>query len=353
MKKKEFLTEAKRKAIIADKEKAIIESFAKTFNKIKRIDENVINEVDSFEIASKNVSEVVRENDGPNAKYLTIKFNDGSEMYMYQNMRLGKRFALPKEFESKNYEAAYLNYILENSGHRFWEIYEFFNNMAIDGDSEESLNEFENETPKKFKPMDIVIWSPKKTRWNNEYGVRYGAKAKVIQVLGDMLKIEWLKDPSNLKLVGGQMDGNYFTDDFEFADVNQNDHEDWELANREQQYRINPYKLEENDIEYDQAADEQKIYLAIKDLLTTTDNEWDDMDTVLSVGEPRYSTFYCSFPLLFEYGERPNDLSELEEILKDKLGPMLYSKIEGRIEWNKRSDINHKPDVIATLSYGL
>ena len=44
MKKKEFLTEAKRKAIIADKEKAIIESFAKTFNKIKRIDENRINE---------------------------------------------------------------------------------------------------------------------------------------------------------------------------------------------------------------------------------------------------------------------------------------------------------------------
>jgi len=44
MKKKEFLTEAKRKAIIADKEKAIIESFAKTFNKIKRIDERRINE---------------------------------------------------------------------------------------------------------------------------------------------------------------------------------------------------------------------------------------------------------------------------------------------------------------------
>jgi len=44
MKNKEFLTEAKRKAIIADKEKAIIESFVKTFNKIKRIDENSINE---------------------------------------------------------------------------------------------------------------------------------------------------------------------------------------------------------------------------------------------------------------------------------------------------------------------
>ena len=44
MKKKEFLTEAKIRAIIADKEKAIIESFAKTFNRIKRIDENAINE---------------------------------------------------------------------------------------------------------------------------------------------------------------------------------------------------------------------------------------------------------------------------------------------------------------------
>jgi hypothetical protein len=42
MKKKEFLTEAKRKAIIADKEKVIIESFAKMFNRIKRIDENEI-----------------------------------------------------------------------------------------------------------------------------------------------------------------------------------------------------------------------------------------------------------------------------------------------------------------------
>jgi hypothetical protein len=47
MKKKEFLTEAKRKAIISDKEKAILESFVKTFNKIKRIDEN---ELDMGEI---------------------------------------------------------------------------------------------------------------------------------------------------------------------------------------------------------------------------------------------------------------------------------------------------------------
>ena len=40
MKRIQFLTESKRKAIISEKEKIIIESFAKVFNKIKRIDEN-------------------------------------------------------------------------------------------------------------------------------------------------------------------------------------------------------------------------------------------------------------------------------------------------------------------------
>lgn len=39
MKKREIITEAKRKSLLADREKAIVESFAKTFNKIKRLDE--------------------------------------------------------------------------------------------------------------------------------------------------------------------------------------------------------------------------------------------------------------------------------------------------------------------------
>ena len=43
MKKKEFLTETKRKAILAERENAIVESFAKTFNKIKRINEEELN----------------------------------------------------------------------------------------------------------------------------------------------------------------------------------------------------------------------------------------------------------------------------------------------------------------------
>lgn len=44
MKKKQFLTESDRKQILADKEKAILENFAKTFNSIKRIDESELTE---------------------------------------------------------------------------------------------------------------------------------------------------------------------------------------------------------------------------------------------------------------------------------------------------------------------
>ena len=46
--KKLILTESDIKQIISDKEKAIIESFAKTFNSIKRIDENQIKEYDNY-----------------------------------------------------------------------------------------------------------------------------------------------------------------------------------------------------------------------------------------------------------------------------------------------------------------
>lgn len=54
MKKKIILTEAERKALIIEKEKAIIKSFAKTFNKIKRIDENEV-DGDDYEQASRSV----------------------------------------------------------------------------------------------------------------------------------------------------------------------------------------------------------------------------------------------------------------------------------------------------------
>ena len=64
MKNKLFLTEADRKQILANKEKIILENFAKTFNKIKRIDENEINGDTS-----------------PNV--ITVKFNGDGFMQQY------------------------------------------------------------------------------------------------------------------------------------------------------------------------------------------------------------------------------------------------------------------------------
>ena len=72
MKKKQFLTEAKRKEIIADKEKVIIESFAKMFNRIKRIDENELNEID-WDRAADNYYSNPHDEDVPNAEVSEIK----------------------------------------------------------------------------------------------------------------------------------------------------------------------------------------------------------------------------------------------------------------------------------------
>ena len=55
MKKREIITEAKRKALLADREKAIVESFAKTFNKIKRLDEAEYYDGDDYEQASRSI----------------------------------------------------------------------------------------------------------------------------------------------------------------------------------------------------------------------------------------------------------------------------------------------------------
>lgn len=57
---KKFLNESDKKNIISEKEKMIIESFAKTFNKIKRIDESKLNENsnDYYETLSQSLDAV-------------------------------------------------------------------------------------------------------------------------------------------------------------------------------------------------------------------------------------------------------------------------------------------------------
>ena len=51
--KKIFLNESEKQKYFAEKEKMILESFAKTYNKIKRVDENELNEI-NFDRAADN-----------------------------------------------------------------------------------------------------------------------------------------------------------------------------------------------------------------------------------------------------------------------------------------------------------
>jgi hypothetical protein len=46
---KKILNESQKRALILEREKAIVENFSKTFNKIKRIDENEVNEYGRFD----------------------------------------------------------------------------------------------------------------------------------------------------------------------------------------------------------------------------------------------------------------------------------------------------------------
>ena len=301
MKNKKFLTESDRKAIISDKEKAILESFAKTFNKIKRIDENRINEnIDEIrknvQITFNELKEIIEKNphkmteDDVRKLFLCLKAMGKSEEEVKNMIKKGEHeFENDPDDDVFNFKDAKMHIIRElilnirpwifNSPiPKLAPVFAEYERLKNNSGNTNQLNQAsidENEIPKKFKPMDIVIWKPKKTRWNNDYSVRYGAKAKVIEVLGDMLKIEWLKDPSNLELVGRQMDGNYFTDDFELAGTNNNDHEDWGLEARKQQNRfnpeINPYELEENEIS------ENEGNLDDKDLIDNINN-LDDSD---------------------------------------------------------------------------
>jgi hypothetical protein len=71
----------------------------------------------------------------------------------------------------------------------------------------------------------------------------YGAKAVVINVIGgsNQLEVEWIKEPSNLKLVNGQMDGNYNINYFELtneAGVDKNDHEEFNQEDELTEYGL-------------------------------------------------------------------------------------------------------------------
>ena len=96
--RKIILTEADKKKIVSEKEKAIIESFANTFNKIKRIDENEITgepagEPDKNELHVDNPNDYL--NTGGNYQHIKVTFTDDThrEVERTEMLYLGKLYA--------------------------------------------------------------------------------------------------------------------------------------------------------------------------------------------------------------------------------------------------------------------
>ena len=107
MKNKEFLTEAKRKAIIADKEKAIIESFAKTFNKIKRIDENEIkeNDYEDWELEDRKQQYGIN----PEIDPADLEYGELSEEGVDEQAIIPNEIFQMEQFEREDYDLVELN----------------------------------------------------------------------------------------------------------------------------------------------------------------------------------------------------------------------------------------------------
>lgn len=123
MKKKQFITETKRKQILAEKEKAIIESFAKNFNKIKRIDEQDLS-------STQNAPDEVLNNEKFIVNYDILKIdlsNDELSVYFepieFNNTTFRLFFNASFKYDAKNYfinfDEEYAIYYLDNENNKF------------------------------------------------------------------------------------------------------------------------------------------------------------------------------------------------------------------------------------------
>lgn len=95
--RKIILTEADKKKIVSEKEKAIIESFANTFNKIKRIDENEITgEPDENELHGVNPNDYMSIGENPKLyQHIKVTYTDDThrEVERTEMLYLGKLYA--------------------------------------------------------------------------------------------------------------------------------------------------------------------------------------------------------------------------------------------------------------------
>jgi hypothetical protein len=92
--KKILLNESEKKAIISQREKAIIESFSKTFNSIKRVDENY---GEDYELASRGVEYGINPEIEPELSDLGQLTPDQEEMKGYISKYVNSELELNHE----------------------------------------------------------------------------------------------------------------------------------------------------------------------------------------------------------------------------------------------------------------
>lgn len=261
--KKIFLNESEKRKLILEKEKLIMESFAKTFNKIKRIDENEIstnigvNPSPNYSNNNWNKA-IVKIGD----KITVSNLPDGEPTRGYENIKIGDVLTITNVRRNANgivYDTDFSpEYGIDND-----DIQSFTNKSKGFG---ESLNEFEFDMPR--KPVtndDMGKWEDRERMKHRIDGKFNGLNVSnsedhnrrgelgdgnlVIQTNGN-LSPEVESEIANLADSNGWgfesfLDGLYLL--FQggsygdrFQGVDENDHEDYELEDRKQQYGINP-----------------------------------------------------------------------------------------------------------------
>ena len=238
MKKKEFLTEAKRKAIIADKEKAILESFAKTFNKIKRIDENEVAGIETKELEKK-----------------AFDFAKSPEMGQLVDKILAN--AKPEDLEQIKRAVGSVSegMMSENDFSSFLNIARKAQSALSEDNSVSNLQNSVGKALSTFGVLNIMSMGALPSLVGmavDHFGgtnflqtfsdaVGSGGAAAGLSVIGSLI------GGGLLWRLGKAISGEKVTGDTPLFEMGMNDGEDYERASREVEYGINPYE-EESDL---------------------------------------------------------------------------------------------------------
>lgn len=251
--KKILLNESERKAVILDREKAIVENFAKTFNKIKRIDENEVGGVETKELEKKAFDFA----NSPEMGQLVDKILDKSKPEDLQKIKT----AVSSVSESMMYESDFSSFL--NIAHKA--------QSTLSEDN--SVGDLQNSVGKALQNFGVAnIMSMGMLPAVVSIAVDYLGGPNLLQAVGDAVGtggggtaalsvVASLIGGALLWRLGKSVSGEKVTGDTPLFEMD-GDGEDYEAASRGVEYGINLYE--------ELSSEEQEI---LDDILNGTINE--------------------------------------------------------------------------------